>query len=66
MRRITKISMWSLTGLAILIAGASVVNSDLKASVDTESLSQSSRFHEGKFLNEHQFEQPGFVKTLHI
>lgn len=66
MRRITKISMWALTGLAILIAGASVVNSDLKASVDTESLSQSSRFHEGKFLNEHEFEQPGFVKTLHI
>lgn len=43
-----------------------MVNSHSKARVNTENLSRSSHFTEGKFRNERGFQQPGLVKILHI
>ncbi len=66
MHWIIKAIVWLLVSLAILVAGVIAVNSNIKASVDPENVSHTSRFQDGKFHNEYQFEQPGVAKFLQI
>src|SRR5688572_14096791 len=66
MRKIAKVTIWLLGGLAALILGVIVVNTEIVANVDGASLVQVSQYKNGRFYNAKIFEQPGLVKTLEI
>ena len=66
MRVITRCLTGLLCSLTALAAGAWIVNSQITASTDSQSVQQSARYQDGKFHNSAQFEQPGLMKTLAI
>ena len=66
MRKIVKATVWLLSSLVIIAAGVIIVNAQVVASVNTETLTQASQYKNGKFFNAKLFEQPGLMKTLEI
>ena len=67
MRKFAKIAIGLvcciITALAI---GVAILNSKIKANVDSETIIHTSRYQDGKFHNTQTFEQPGWLKTLAI
>ena len=66
MRVLAKVTIWLLGSLMALTLGVIVVNTEIVASVDGESLVQASQYKDGRFYNAKVFEQPGLRKTLEI
>lgn len=66
MRTLAKVTSWLLGSLVAITAGVTVVNTEIVASVNAESLVQASQYKNGRFFNTHVFEQPGLMKTLEI
>lgn len=66
MRKLMKPLRWLLGSLALTGAGIVMLNTKLVASVDTTTLTDASRYQQGKFHNVQAFEQPGLLKTLAI
>ncbi|OZY85930.1 hydrolase [Cellvibrio mixtus] len=66
MNTFVKVTAWLLGGLTLIVAGVAMVNAQIVASVDGETLVHASQYRDGKFLNTKVFEQPGLLKTLQI
>lgn len=66
MRTLAKVTIWLLGSFMAITAGVTVVNTEIVASVNAESLVQASQYKNGRFFNTKIFEQPGLMKTLEI
>jgi L-ascorbate metabolism protein UlaG (beta-lactamase superfamily) len=66
MHKLMKPLRWLAGSLALTGAGIVMLNANIVASVDATTLTDASRYQDGKFHNVQAFEQPGLLKTLAI
>lgn len=64
MRKLMKPLRWLAGSLALTGAGIVMLNANIVASVDATTLTDASRYQDGKFYNVQAFEKPGLLKTL--